>query len=96
MGQTGRDFTYRYNEHKRSLRNNIHTSKLAQHLNEHIHSFGSIHDVMQVLQFQKKGPHLNTIERFHIHKDAAANIHLNDEHTVTPNRIFDATQNKLS
>jgi len=58
-----------------------------------MHSFGSIHDVMQILQFQKKGQHLNTIERFHIHKEASANNHLNDEHTVTPNRIFDTILN---
>jgi len=51
---------------------------------------------MQVLQFQKKGPHLNTTECFHIHKEAAANNYLNDEHTVTPNRIFDTILNILS
>jgi len=43
---------------------------------------------MQVLQVQKKGTHLNTIERFHIHKEAAQNNHLNDDHTITANRIF--------
>ena len=31
-----------------------------------------------------------TIERFHIHKEAASHNHLNDEHTITPNRIFDS------
>jgi hypothetical protein len=46
-------------------------------------------DIMQVIQFQKKGIHLNTIERFHIHKEAAANYHLNDDHTVSPNKIFE-------
>jgi hypothetical protein len=51
---------------------------------------------MQILQFQKKGPQLNTIERFQIHNEAAAKNHLNDEHTVTPNRIFDAILNKTT
>jgi hypothetical protein len=37
---------------------------------------------------QKKGIHLNTIERFHIHKEAAQNNHLSDDHTITANRIF--------
>jgi len=32
---------------------------------------------------------LNTIERFHIHVEFTANNHLNDEHTVFPNAIFD-------
>jgi hypothetical protein len=44
---------------------------------------------MQILQFQKKGPHLNTIEWFHIHKEAAANNHLNGDYTISNNRIFD-------
>jgi hypothetical protein len=45
-------------------------------------------DVMQVVQLQKKGVHLNTIERFYIHKEAAANNHLNDDHTLSPNKIL--------
>jgi len=46
-------------------------------------------DVVGVLQFQKKGIHLDTIERFHIHRLAAKNNHLNDDHTLSANRIFD-------
>jgi len=53
-----------------------------------MHSFGNIHNIMQMIQLQKKGIHLNTIERFHIHKEAATNNHLNDDHTVSANRIF--------
>ena len=95
-GQTGRDFTSRYNEHKRSFRNNTHTSKFAEHLNNHMHSFGPIQDVMKILHFQQKSPHLNTLERFHIHKEAASHNHLNDEHTITPNQIFDTILNILT
>jgi hypothetical protein len=43
---------------------------------------------MQILYVHRKGPHLNTAERFYIHKEAAQNNHLNDEHTIT-NKIFD-------
>jgi len=46
IGQIDYDFTTRYNEH---FRNNSHTSKFAQHLKEHIHSFGSINDIVQIL-----------------------------------------------
>jgi hypothetical protein len=77
----------------RSFRNNTHTSKFAKHLNDHLHSFGPIQDVMQILQFYKKGPHLTTIEQFLIHKVAASHNHLNDEHTIAPNRIFDTILN---
>jgi hypothetical protein len=83
------NFTTRYNEHKRAFRNNSHSSKFAQHLNENTHSFGTINNNMQVLQFQKKGSHHSTTERFYIHREAVSNNHLNDSHTVFPNRIFD-------
>jgi hypothetical protein len=76
IGQTGRYFATRYNVHRRSLRNNSHTSKFAQHLNEHIHSFGNINVVMKILHYQKKDLHINTIERFYIHIEATSNNHL--------------------
>jgi hypothetical protein len=79
----------RYNEHRHAFHNNSHSSKFAQHLNEHVHSFGTINNIMQILQYQKKGPHLNTIECFYIHIEAASDNHLNDSHTIFPNRIFD-------
>jgi len=41
------------------------------------------------LNYQKKGPHLHTIQCFYIHVEAASNNYLNDSHTVFPNRIFD-------
>jgi hypothetical protein len=44
---------------------------------------------MRRVQFQKKGIHLKTMERFHIRKEAAANNHLNDDHTIYTNKIFD-------
>jgi hypothetical protein len=44
---------------------------------------------MQVLQYYKKGSHMNTIDRFHIHVEFTANNHLNDEHTIFLNVIFD-------
>ena len=44
---------------------------------------------MQMLQYHKKGSHLNTNERFYIHAEYAGNNHLNDNHTIFPNTIFD-------
>jgi len=38
----------------------------------------------------EKGIHLDTIERLHMHRQAAINNHLNDDHTLSVNRIFDA------
>ena len=89
VGQTGRSFSIRYNEHKLAFRNNSHTSKFAQRLIDHAHSFGTIHDTMQVLQNHKKSAHLNTLERYYINAKYANNNHLNDSHTIVLNAIFD-------
>ena len=48
-----------------------------------------MNEIMQVLQRHKKGPHLNTIERFHVRAESITNNHLNDNHTIFPNAIFD-------
>jgi hypothetical protein len=88
--QTGRSFSTRFREHKLAFRNNSGTSNFAKHLNEHAHSFGKIQSTMQVLPYQRKGPHLNTLEKYYIHVEAAKNNHLNDNHAVIPNEIFEA------
>ena len=46
-----------------------------------------MNEIMQVLHRRKKGPHVNTIERFHIHTKSITNNHLNDDHTIFPNAI---------
>jgi len=48
-----------------------------------------MNDVMQILHYQKKGLHLNTTERFYIHTEVTSNNHLNDNHKIFPNKIFD-------
>jgi len=45
---------------------------------------------MQNLQYQNKGNHLNVIERFYVYTEFIKSNHLNDEYTVSPNRIVDA------
>jgi len=69
--------------------NNSHTSSFTQHLHEQAHSFGTIDNIMQELHHHKKGAHLNMIERFYIYAKYVANNHLNDNHSVSPNIIFD-------
>jgi hypothetical protein len=75
------DFYTRFNEHRRSFRQN-NTSRYALHILCQQHTYGHIHDVTESLQTQKKGPHLNTIERFYIYKEAPKDNQLNDENTV--------------
>jgi len=90
IGQTGRNLTMRYKEHKYAFKTNYHTSNYAKHVAEHSHLFGPIQDTMQILQYQNKGNHLNTNERFYIYSEFTKHNHLNDEHIISPNKIFDA------
>jgi hypothetical protein len=89
IGQTGRRFTTRFKEHEAAFRHNPNASSFAKHLTENNHSFGPMPNIMQPLQLHKKGPHLNTLEKFHIYTEFRANNHLNDEHFITTNAIFD-------
>jgi len=65
-------------------------SDYAKRILEQSHSFGPIQDMMQILQYQNKGNHLNTVERYYIYTEFIKDNHLNDEHNISPNRIFDA------
>ena len=38
----------------------------AKHILDKSHSFGPIHNTMQILQYHGKGTHLNTIERYYL------------------------------
>jgi len=89
VGQTGRSFLTRFNEHKAAFKTGNQSSNYTKHLTEHSHSFGPIQDTMQILQCQNKGAHLNTIEQYYIYREFTQNNHLNDEHTISPNKIFD-------
>jgi len=82
VGQTGRNFTVRFNEHKYAFRTNSCTSNFAQHLTEHNHPFCTIHNTMQILRHHRKGPHLNTLERLHIYTEYITNNHVNDNQTI--------------
>jgi hypothetical protein len=89
VGQTGRSFATRFLEQKNAFKTANKSSSFAKHLMEHTHSFGPIHNTMQVLQLQNKGAHLNTIERFYIYAEYTNNNHLNDDSTIFPNKVFD-------
>jgi hypothetical protein len=89
VGQTERRFLTTFNEHKKAAKNNSTSSNFEKHTNEQVHSYGTMDNTMSILKIQRKGPHLNTLERFYIHKEASLNNHLNDDHTVISNSVFD-------
>jgi hypothetical protein len=75
VGQTGRSFSVKYKEHHLSYRTNNTNSSYAQHLLENSHTFASIDKALHILEFQKKSTHMNTLERFYIHREAFYNNH---------------------
>jgi rRNA maturation protein Nop10 len=87
VGQTGRSFSVRFKEHRHSFRTNNTNSNFA-HLLDYAHSFAPIDSIMHILEFQMKSKHMNTLEKY-IYKEAYHNNHLNDQHTVIHNKIFE-------
>ena len=87
--KTGRSFATRFREHKKAFRTASCSSNFTKHLIDHTHSFSPIHNIMQILQLQNKGAHLNTLECFHIYTEYTSNNHLNYDVTISPNKIFD-------
>jgi hypothetical protein len=89
VSQTGRQFAERYQEDKAAYKHHDQNYSFARHLNKSSHSFGPMTETMQILHYQRKGAHLNTLEKYHIYTETKADNHLNDEHTIFPNTIFD-------
>ena len=49
--------------------------------------------MMEILQYHGKGKHLITIEWYYIYPEFTKNNHLNDEHNLFSNKIFDVLLN---
>jgi hypothetical protein len=47
---------------------------------------------MHVIEMEKKGKHVNTLERYHIHKISKNKLHMNDTYIDTHNPIFKILQ----
>jgi hypothetical protein len=89
IGQTGRPFLVRYKEHARQYTHDSNKSNFAKHLLDHQHTYITPDGSMTILHTVKKGPMMNTLEKFHVYKETRKNNQLNDRSTVTPNAIFD-------
>jgi hypothetical protein len=89
VGQTGRPFRVRFKERFQDFKHGHMKSKFAQHLIENGHSFGPIHNVMEIIYTTRKGKQMNTMENFYIFKETRNNNQINDRNMVKPNPIFD-------
>jgi predicted RNA-binding Zn-ribbon protein involved in translation (DUF1610 family) len=84
IGQTRRNFTTRFKEHRNAFRTANQSNSFTKHLTDHLHHFGRMQETMTILHLQSKGTHLNTIERYYIYTE-----HKKRQLNYLPNKIFD-------
>ena len=89
IGQTGRSFHTRFQEHFRDVEYKNGKSKFA-HLIDNGHSIAPMEDIMEILHVTKKGNKMDTLEKFHICNVTRLDNQINDKGTVKCNVIFDA------
>jgi len=90
VGQTGRSFRIRRQEHCRDFKYNNNKSKFAMHLLENHHSIGHMDDIMEILYITNKGRLMDTIEKYYIYKETKNGNQINDKNRVKQNKIYDA------
>jgi hypothetical protein len=59
---------------------------------QHLHGastpqYGTITDIMDVIRTERKGRHLNRLEKYHIYKISRNNLHMNDTQIEVQNPI---------
>ena len=89
IGQTGRPFKTRFQEHLRDFKYNNRKSKFAQHLLDRQHSIDEMENIMDVIHITNEGRMMDTIEKYYIYKETKLNNQINDKLTVQPNVIFE-------
>jgi superfamily II DNA/RNA helicase len=66
IGQTGRTFRIRYNEHIKEIRKNGQCSKFARHIFDTAHNY-NMEETMKILYVGRKWHMLDTSENYYIH-----------------------------
>jgi hypothetical protein len=88
IGQTGRPFKTRYNEH-REIKNNGENSNFSLHIQNTGHKCANIDETLDVLHVQRKGSMMNVLESYHIYEASKRGIHLNKALSDFYNPIFE-------
>jgi hypothetical protein len=82
----------RYKEHISAIKHKD-TSTYAQHILNTGHTYGSMQDVMEVIQRAKKGRYMNRMEKFHIFCTQKENKRMNEILFDPKNPIFETVYN---
>jgi hypothetical protein len=78
-----------FKEHIRDIRSNKGNTGYASHILNTGHTYGTPEDTLQVVSIHNKGPHLNTLEKFHIYKERKTGTILNDNYADFYNPLFE-------
>jgi hypothetical protein len=54
-----------------------------------LHNYDTMDQIMKILHIEKKGPKLNTLERYHIYEMTKRGLQMNDTFMDMHNPIFD-------
>jgi hypothetical protein len=81
--QTGQTFYTRYKEHTQAIRNNNSNTGYLNDILSMGHAYSSITERMKIMKIEKKGKHLNTLEKHPIYKVSRNRLHMNDAHTMS-------------
>jgi hypothetical protein len=96
IGQTGRSFKTRFQEHLRHFKYNNRKSKFAQHLLDKEHSMDKTENTMDIIHITSKGKMMDTIGKYYIYTETKLNNQINDKLTVQPHIIYGKTHTKSS
>jgi hypothetical protein len=88
IGQTGRKFNTTHKEHIHDIRHNNGNTGYSEHILNTEHTCGTMENTMDIIETNKKGQCLNTLENYHIYIATRNNIHMNNTNKDTHNSIF--------
>jgi hypothetical protein len=95
LGQTDMTFYTRYKGHIQAIRSNSGNSGHSNRILNTGHTHNIITDTMDVIKI-KKGKHLNTLEKYHVHKIIKDRLHVKDISVDTYNPIFEALHHRAA
>jgi hypothetical protein len=84
-----RPFKVRFKGHIQATKGNRDAPMFAQRILNTGHAYGYIEDTMTILHNTGKGPHMNSLERFHSYEISKQGMHLHDTVTDITNPIFE-------
>jgi hypothetical protein len=87
IGQMGRTFNTRSEEHMYNIKSNSSSRGYSKHILDARHSYNTIENTMEVLKIGQKGTYLNTLEKYYIYKTNETGLLMNDMNTDEHNPI---------